>query len=350
MTRLAARTRRRSLRQAFRYPFIAVTLISLPIATSAHHSRAEFSDDVTQLTGELVRVQWRNPHAGLDILVRDAQGNEEQWRIETFGSPNTMARWSVEREHFTVGEQITVAGSVSTRRARYMLGTNVLLESGLEVILGAMMTPVWSGDHIGGRDFSDRDLSNTAAVAGENRGLFRNWSLPGWTTGLHQHFPFTEEAKAAMAIWDPVTAPVNQCEAPGMPFPMLTPLSIELIDNGDTITVNAEFFGTQRTVHLNAADPATVAPSPLGFSMGHWEGTTLVVETTRIDYPYFNSSGAPQSNDVRTIERFELSDDQETMTFRMTVYDDVTFSEPATYRRAYVALGEPYVPLDCTIF
>jgi len=340
-----------SLRGLFSESIAAVTLLALPIATLAHHSRAEFSDDVTELTGELVRVVWRNPHAGLDILVRDEQGNEEQWRIETFGSPNTMVRWSVDREFFNVGEQITVAGSVSTRRDRYMLGTNVLLESGLEVILGAMMTPVWSDNYIGGRDFSDRDLSNTAAVAAENRGLFRNWSIPGWTTGVQQHFPFTEDAKAAMAAWDPVTAPVNQCKAPGMPFPMATPLSIELIDNGKTITVNTEFFGIQRTIHLDdAADPATVAPSPLGYSVGHWEGNTLVVETTRIDYPYFNSSGAPQSKDVRVVERFELNANQEEMIFHMTVYDDVTFTEPATYRRPYVALGEPYVPLDCTIF
>jgi len=334
-----------------KYPITALMLLCLPIATSAHHSRAEFSDDVTELTGELVRVLWRNPHAGLDILVRGEEGNEEQWRIETFGSPNTMNRWGVEREHFSVGEQITVAGSVSTRRDRYMLGTNVLLENGLEAILGAMMSPVWSDNYIGGRDFSDRDLSNIAAVAAENRGLFRNWSLPGWTTGVQRHFPYTEEAEAAMANWDPVTAPVNRCEPPGMPFPMSTPLSIELIDNGSTITVNAEFFGIQRTVHMGAvADPATIVPSPLGHSVGHWEGNTLVVETTRIDYPYFNSAGAPQSKDVRVVERFELSDDQERMNFHMTVYDDVTFTEPATYGRPYVALGEPYIPLDCTLF
>ena len=80
-----------------------LALVVVPIATLAHHSRAEFSDDVTELTGELVRVVWRNPHAGLDIVVRDEQGNEEQWRIETFGSPNTMARWGVERDVFKVG-------------------------------------------------------------------------------------------------------------------------------------------------------------------------------------------------------------------------------------------------------
>ena len=154
-----------------------------------------------------------------------------------------------------------------------------------------------------------------------------------------------------MDAWDPVTAPVARCETPGMPGPMYQPLSQEFIDDGDTITVNVEYFGIQRTVHMNnVVDPMTVEPSALGYSVGHWEGNTLVVETTRINYPYFNSGGAPQSDDVRVVERFAVSDDQTEMAFSMTVYDDVTFTSPATAGRLYVALGEPFVPLDCTVF
>lgn len=323
----------------------------IPLVAGAHHSRAEFGDEVTELTGELVRVFWRNPHAGLNMIVRDENGDEEQWRIETFGSPNLFGRMGVSREYFVEGEQITVSGRASTRRDNYMLGTNVLFESGMEAILSATIGPLWSDHYVGGSEYSDRDLSVTSSVAAENRGLFRNWSIAGRAIGTHRHFPFTQEAQAAMDAWDPVTAPVARCETPGMPGPMYQPLSQEFIDNGDTITVNVEYFGIQRTIHINdAVDPMTVAPSPLGYSVGRWEGSTLVVETTRINYPYVNSGGAPQSEDVRVVERFAVSDDQAEMAFSMTIYDDVAFTEPASAGRLYVALGEPFVPLDCTVF
>ena len=84
--------------------------------------------------------------------------------------------------------------------------------------------------------------------------------------------------------------------------------------------------------------------------MGRWEGNTLVVETTRINYPFFNQSGIRQSEDVRTVERFALSDDQTRLDFSMTIIDPQVFTEPATATRTYVALGEPFVPLDCTLF
>ncbi|MFL2547000.1 MAG: DUF6152 family protein [Candidatus Rariloculaceae bacterium] len=332
-------------------PLVALLGMLLPMSASTHHSRAEFSDEVIELTGELVNVFWRNPHAGLNIVVMDDQGEEQEWRIETFGSPNLFGRMDVQQEYFNVGERVKISGRPSDRRANYLLGTNVLFESGLEAILSATIGPLWSDRYVGGSEYSDRDLSVTANAAAENRGIFRNWSIAGRAIGTHRHFPYTEEARAAQAAWDPIAAPVANCQTPGMPGPMYQPLSHEFLDNGDTITLNVEYFGLVRTIHMNdASDPATVPPSPLGYSVGRWEGNTLVVETSRIDYPYFNSGGAPQSEDVHVVEGFALSDDQGELEFSMTITDPVTFTEPASTGRLYVALGEPYVPLDCTVF
>ena len=44
---------------------IALTL--LPLSLTAHHSRAEFSKDISEMKGELLKVYWRNPHAGVDV-------------------------------------------------------------------------------------------------------------------------------------------------------------------------------------------------------------------------------------------------------------------------------------------
>ena len=324
----------------------------LPGLAAAHHSRAEFADEVTEITGELVRVFWRNPHAGLNIQVINDAGEEELWRVETFGSPNLFGRMGVEREHFNVGEQVTVAGRASMRRANYFLGLNVLFESGMEAVLSATIAPRWADNHVGGVDQSDVDLSRKVDAASENLGVFRHWSIAGRSVGTQRHYPYTETARAAMAQWDPVTAPVARCETPGMPIPMHQPLSLNITRDGDTAKLVTEYFGVERTIHLeNAADPTSQPASPLGYSVGRFEDErTLVVETTRINYPWFSSSGAPQSENVRTIERFEVSEDQTEMLYRIETIDSLTFTEPAFYERLYVALGAPFVVLDCTVF
>jgi len=326
-------------------------LVLVPFELSAHHSRAEYGDEIREMEGELVRVYWRNPHAGLDVKVTNEEGVEELWRIETFGSPNLFSRMGVKREHFVVGERITIAGRASDRRARYFLGINVLFESGMEAVLSATVEPRWSERHVGGSDQSDVDLSQLVDAAAENLGIFRVWSIAGRTIGVRRNYPYTEEAQAAMAAWDPVTAPVARCEEPGMPIPISQPLSLVFADNGNTVRLQTEYFGTVRTIHVDdAVDPETQPASPLGYSVGRWEDNTFVVETTRINYPYFNSGGAPMSEDVRVVERYTLSEDQTELAIHLTVTDPVTFTAPATYERLYVALGAPFIVLDCTVF
>lgn len=330
---------------------ILLSLTLLPLTLTAHHSRSEFAKEFSEIKGELVKVYWRNPHAGLDVRVANDDGSSEIWRVETYGSPNLFSRMGVKREHFTVGEQITVAGNISTRRPKYMLGSNVLFESGMEAVLSATIQPRWSQEHVGGSDQSDVDLSQVVDAASEDLKIFRVWSIAGRTVGVKRHFPFTDSAREAMAAWDPVTSPVAQCQEPGMPVPMYQPLSFVVTDNGDTMQLQTEYFGTTRTIYMrNTTEPESESASHLGYSVGRWDGNTLIVETSRINYPYFNSAGAPMSEDAQVTERFTLSEDQTQLAYQLTVVDPVTFTEPASYERLFVALGAPFIVLDCTVF
>ena len=248
-----------------------VALTLLPLTLQAHHSRSEFAKEFTELEGVLLKVYWRNPHAGLDVRITNEAGVDETWRVETYGSPNLFGRMGVKKELFVVGERITVAGNVSTRRPRYMLGSNVLLESGTEAVLSATIDPRWSQDHVGGSDQSDVDMATLVDAASEDLGIFRVWSIAGRNVGYRRHFPFTEVAQRAKDAWDPVTAPVAQCQEPGMPVPMYQPLSFVFTDQGDTIKLQTEYFGSVRTIHVgDTAPPEVQSPSPLGYSRGHW--------------------------------------------------------------------------------
>ena len=88
----------------------------------------------------------------------------------------------------------------------------------------------------------------------------------------------------------------------------------------------------------------------MGYSIGHWEGNTLVVETTKINWAYFDNIGTPQSDFVEMIERFTLSDNQSRLNYHLTITDPVTFAEPATIMGHWLALGEAIAPFACEVY
>jgi hypothetical protein len=74
------------------------------------------------------------------------------------------------------------------------------------------------------------------------------------------------------------------------------------------IELRFEEFDALRKIHMGAgvARPADAPLSPLGYSVGRWDGKTLVVDTSRINWPYFDRSGAPQTQNVTINERFTV--------------------------------------------
>jgi hypothetical protein len=77
-----------------------------------------------------------------------------------------------------------------------------------------------------------------------------------------------------------------------------------------------------------AAVPAGLAPSRLGYSIGRLEddGRSPVVETTALNWPYYDTIRTPLSPDVKITEHFTLSDDQSGLTYRQTVVDSATLT------------------------
>ena len=73
----------------------------------------------------------------------------------------------------------------------------------------------------------------------------------------------------------------------------------------------------------------------------------MVVETTALNWPYYDTIGTPLSSEVRITERFTLSEDQSALTYRQVVTDPATFTEPAVHESQHLALGESIEPFVC---
>ena len=90
----------------------AALLVALAIQPIlAHHSfSAEFdSNKQVSLTGEVVMMEWVNPHSWLHIDVKKPDGSVERWKIEG-GSPSVLMRLGWNRNSLPVGTRVTVVG------------------------------------------------------------------------------------------------------------------------------------------------------------------------------------------------------------------------------------------------
>jgi hypothetical protein len=76
--------------------------------------------------------------------------------------------------------------------------------------------------------------------------------------------------------------------------------------------------------------------SPLGYSVGRWEDKTLVVDTSRINWPYFDRSGAPQTQNVRVNERFTVAQGGARLEYVMTVTEPATLVKPFVWNAHFV--------------
>jgi hypothetical protein len=187
-------------------------------------------------------------------------------------------------------------------------------------------------------------LAHDSSVAADaNPTIFHVWAsdLTDPSEALWKNprdYPLTEKAKEALAKWDPIRDTVaKDCEPTGMPTIIEQPYPIEFVDKGDTILMRLEENDTVRTFHMKIdAHGAAHPKTRLGYSRGHWEGTTLVVATSRISWPYFDPNGVPQGPDATIVERFTPSADGNRLEYTMLVADLETFTRPVQLKRGWV--------------
>lgn len=323
-------------------------LVLFPALVVAHHSRTQYAGDVREIQGELVSVAWANPHAAFGISVVNESGDSEIWYLESWGSPYVLSRMGVMKDDFVVGSHVRMAGRPSNIVANRLLLTNMLRDDGTEIVLAADGEAYWNNAQVGGRaQWRDDRIATTAE---ENRGIFRVWSVERMGEARRTRV-LTERAAEIQKTFDPRNSFIVNCEPQGMPTAMNYVHPIEFIDAGDGIIVlRHEYLNLERTIHLEPAGNPEAQPfSLLGYSVGHWEdeGRSLVITTTRIDWPYSDTRGSPLTRAAEITERFTVSDNQETLTYRMTIDDPETFVEPATHESIHIARGETFGRSDC---
>jgi len=122
----------------------------------------------------------------------------------------------------------------------------------------------------------------------------------------------TAEGKARLeafaAQFSEIPEPGAICVGGGMPDVMMSLVSypIEMVQNDTRILMVAELETQVRRVFIDGREPTRATfPTGVGFSSGHFDGETLVIDTTRLEeWPV---GRWPRSEDARIQERLFLT-------------------------------------------
>jgi hypothetical protein len=121
--------------------------------------------------------------------------------------------------------------------------------------------------------------------------------------------------------------PEVKCYLPGVPRATYMPYPFQIIQSQQYIMLVYEYAGGVRTLYMDGKSKAP-ADSWMGWSNGHWEGDTLVVDvTSQNDQTWFDRAGNFHSDDLHVVERFTPRS-AETLMYEATIEDPKTFSRP----------------------
>jgi hypothetical protein len=131
--------------------------------------------------------------------------------------------------------------------------------------------------------------------------------------------------------------PEVKCYLPGVPRAMYMPYPFQIVQSPKHVMMAFEFAGALRTVYMDEHKPEP-ADSWMGWSNGHWEGDTLVIDTRGFnDLSWFDRAGNFHSEALHVVERITPRS-ADTLNYEATIEDPNVFTRPWTismplYRR-----------------
>ena len=316
---------RRFTGDAMRFTTIIAASVVLAAPALGHHSDAGLDmESVVTFEGTVTEFAWRNPHVYTTVETTDERGEPVEWALQ-MGSALVMGRRGWSRDALAVGDRVTVHAHPSVDGRPYGILDSIEKEGGItlstapappEVTAAAStLAGIWLADG-----------SQLASYPGGYDGFF--------TTNL----VLTEAGRAARDAYDPLSAENPESTCVGRPTPGmivssgLYPLEIRIDENEEIIEIRTEYWDERRTVYMDGRPhPPMEERFDSGYSIGSWEGDTLVVDVRNFsDHRSPYQIGVPSGGQKRVVERYRLLEDGTRISLEFTVEDPEYLAEPMT--------------------
>lgn len=163
------------------------------------------------------------------------------------------------------------------------------------------------------------------------------------------HLDYTPAAQAAVDEYHYLDDPALRCVSPGLVRVSGWPYPLEIVQNEDQVTILYESFHEVRRIHLDGRGyPRDLPHRSMGYSLGHWDGSTLVVETEMLTAGFVDLNGQPLSENARVVERMSLDHGGNTLRSELTLYDPENYNRPVTRFRSWTRTPETVIlEYDC---
>lgn len=336
----------------------AVAALASSTAVYAHHSSAPHYDasKPVRIEGTIKEFEFVNPHAFLHVSVVE-NGKEVVWDCEmTAASMLRRQGWSAET--FLPGHQVTVIGIAARRDPHGCSMRSAVLDDGTQVRLAGGAGPAVS------RSTPPPTEPAPATALGAIAGTWARAGRPGPPPGGGRRGPgggppgaasgaFTPEGLRAQSGYDQrFDDPSFKCSAasivrawsePG------TPTEIEL--KGQTLTIHHEYMDTVRTVDMSTREHAqNLKPTLYGHSIGWFEGSTLVIDTTGFTAGVLQPHpGVLHSDALHIIERLTADPGRTALHVAWTAEDPKYFTRPMSGEFTFAPTSYNVQPYDCTV-
>jgi hypothetical protein len=130
----------------------------------------------------------------------------------------------------------------------------------------------------------------------------------------------------------PEAFPPTHCLPAGIPISTMLSEVSKIVQTPGLIVIMLELGGTRQIYTDGRKHMADPSPSWLGYSVGRWEGDTLVVETVGFNgKSWLDIIGHPQSEAMRLTERYRRGDFGH-MDIEMTIDDPTYYTKPFTVK------------------
>ena len=125
--------------------------------------------------------------------------------------------------------------------------------------------------------------------------------------------------------------PEVKCNMPGVPRATYIPMPFQMIQSEKDVFIAYQFAGAVRDIYMDNPGPSQV-DSWMGWSVGTWEGDTLVVDVTGIgDGSWLDRAGSHHSYQMHVVERYTMISPNH-IDYEATIEDPQVLTEPFTIK------------------